>query len=97
VDSAAEDVPIHQLHAKLIWNRLRQVGWHFRKGSGLEDYHWCRPGARTIGEGSICGVDYFTSEKACIQFAKAQRIDGVKNTGQLPHLFADNDSDRDDE
>jgi len=62
-----------------MWARLKQVGWTWKQGSGLNPYSYFRPGANTsLRKGALEGRDYFATEAAVVQFVKSRRINGLR-------------------
>ena len=49
----------------LAWPKLRDLGWYNKKGTGLVDYYYVRPG-KTV-EGGAEGTDYFLTEAEAVE------------------------------
>jgi len=48
---------------------MKQEGWTWKKGSGLHDYYFIKPGVKTV-KGSQLGVDYFTFYKDVVDYVE---------------------------
>jgi len=53
---------------KILWPKLKELGWYHRPGKGLVSFLYIRPGKKV--QGGKLGVDYFNSEVDVIAYEK---------------------------
>ena len=89
-DTDEHDIPLSLTAADLrtlkfanIWRMLRSHSWSHRKGSGLVDYYYLRPGREQMSTGMMkVGVDCFTSEEELLAFVTQIVLARTGGTGE---------------
>ncbi|KAH8068280.1 hypothetical protein JL721_6855 [Aureococcus anophagefferens] len=77
-----------------LWPELKELGWAWVQGLGLEERRYLRPGAPSKKSAQRLGRDYFRDAADVVDFLRQRRVDGVDIFG---HVGEDGPSPRDDE